>query len=47
MNKSRIAVVDGGPGGLFTTYLLEEFCGDLCQVTLFGSRQGRGRRDTR
>ena len=42
MKKSRIAVVGGGPGGLFTSYLLKEFCGDLCQVTLFeaGPRLG-------
>ena len=42
MKKSRIAVVGGGPGGLFTSYLLEEFCGDLCEVTLFeaGPRLG-------
>ena len=42
MKKSRIAVVGGGPGGLFTSYLLNEFCGDLCQVTLFeaGPRLG-------
>ena len=42
MKKSRIAVVGGGPGGPFTSYLLEEFCGDLCQVTLFeaGPRLG-------
>ena len=42
MKKSRIAVVGGGPGGLFTSYLLDEFCGDLCHVTLFeaGPRLG-------
>jgi protoporphyrinogen oxidase len=42
MKKSRIAVVGGGPGGLFTSYFLNEFCGDLCQVTLFeaGPRLG-------
>lgn len=42
MRKARIAVVGGGPGGLFTSYLLEEFCGDLCEVTLFeaGARLG-------
>ena len=42
MKKFRIAVVGGGPGGLFTSYLLNEFCGDLCQVTLFeaGPRLG-------
>jgi protoporphyrinogen oxidase/SAM-dependent methyltransferase len=32
---SRIAIVGGGPGGLFTAYLLQEYCADLCQVTLF------------
>lgn len=38
----RIAVVGGGPGGLFAVSLLEEFCGDLCHVTLFeaGPRLG-------
>jgi monoamine oxidase/SAM-dependent methyltransferase len=42
MRKSRIAVVGGGPGGLFTSYLLNEFCSDLCQVTIFeaGPRLG-------
>src|SRR4051794_23469920 len=42
MTKSRIAVVGGGPGGLFTAYLLNEFCGDLCEVVLFeaGPRLG-------
>src|SRR5262249_24624935 len=42
MERSRIAVVGGGPGGLFTAYLLNEFCGDLCRVTLFeaGPRPG-------
>jgi monoamine oxidase/SAM-dependent methyltransferase len=35
MTKARIAVVGGGPGGLFTVQLLEEFCADLCEVTLF------------
>ena len=32
---TRIAVVGGGPGGLLTTSLLEEFCSELCTVTLF------------
>jgi monoamine oxidase/SAM-dependent methyltransferase len=32
---TRIAIVGGGPGGLFTAQMLEEFCGDLCEVTLF------------
>ena len=42
MNKSRIAVVGGGPGGLFASYLLSEYCGDLCKVSLFeaGPRLG-------
>jgi monoamine oxidase/SAM-dependent methyltransferase len=42
LKKSRIAVVGGGPGGLFTAYLLNEFCGDLCEVTVFeaGPRLG-------
>ena len=42
MKTSRIAVVGGGPGGLFTSYLLDEFCGELCRVTLFeaGPRLG-------
>jgi monoamine oxidase/SAM-dependent methyltransferase len=39
---TRIAIVGGGPGGLFTAYLLERYCSDLCQVTLFeaGPRLG-------
>jgi monoamine oxidase/SAM-dependent methyltransferase len=38
----RIGIVGGGPGGLFTAYLLQEFCSDLCEVTLFeaGPRLG-------
>jgi SAM-dependent methyltransferase len=42
METSRIAVIGGGPVGLFTSYLLNEFCGDLCRVTLFeaGPRLG-------
>ena len=39
---TRIAIVGGGPGGLFTAHLLEEFCADLCEATLFeaGPRLG-------
>lgn len=39
---TRIAIVGGGPGGLFATQLLEEYCADLCDITLFeaGSRLG-------
>src|SRR5262245_36817103 len=39
---TRIAIVGGGPGGLLTAYLLEEFCNDLCELTLFeaGPRLG-------
>jgi SAM-dependent methyltransferase len=39
---TRIAIVGGGPGGLFTAKKLENFCADLCEVTLFeaGSRLG-------
>ena len=32
---TKIAIVGGGPGGLFAAQLLEEFCADLCDVTLF------------
>lgn len=39
---TRIAIVGGGPGGLLTAYLLEQFCADLCEITLFeaGPRLG-------
>jgi monoamine oxidase/SAM-dependent methyltransferase len=39
---TRIAIVGGGPGGLLSASLLEEFCSDLCDVTLFeaGPRLG-------
>jgi monoamine oxidase/SAM-dependent methyltransferase len=39
---TRIAIVGGGPGGLLTTYLLEEYCSGLCETTLFeaGPRLG-------
>src|SRR5262245_55773210 len=38
----RIAIVGGGPGGLFSAYLLKEYCSDLCEFTLFeaGPRLG-------
>lgn len=32
---TRIAIVGGGPGGLFTAHLLEAYCAGLCDVTLF------------
>jgi SAM-dependent methyltransferase/predicted NAD/FAD-dependent oxidoreductase len=32
---TRIAIVGGGPGGLFSAYLLQEHCADLCDLTLF------------
>src|SRR3954470_20667538 len=39
---TRIAIVGGGPGGLLTAYLLQEYCSELCEVTLFeaGPRLG-------
>jgi len=39
---TRIAIVGGGPGGLFAAHLLEEHCAGLCDVTLFeaGPRLG-------
>jgi monoamine oxidase/SAM-dependent methyltransferase len=39
---ARVAIVGGGLGGLLTASLLEEFCADLCGVTLFeaGPRLG-------
>jgi monoamine oxidase/SAM-dependent methyltransferase len=32
---TRIAIVGGGPGGLLTAYLLEQYCADLCELTVF------------
>jgi ubiquinone/menaquinone biosynthesis C-methylase UbiE/predicted NAD/FAD-dependent oxidoreductase len=32
---TRIGIVGAGPGGLFATHLLEEYCGELCDITLF------------
>lgn len=31
----RVAIVGGGPGGLFTAQILAEKCGGLCQATIF------------
>lgn len=31
----RVAIVGGGPGGLFTAQILADKCGDLCQATIF------------
>jgi monoamine oxidase/SAM-dependent methyltransferase len=30
----NVAVVGGGPGGLFASHILETTCGDLCKVTI-------------
>jgi len=32
---TRVAIVGGGPGGLFTNYLLDRFCDGLFTATLF------------
>lgn len=32
---TRIAIIGGGPGGLFTNYLLDKFCEGLFQATIF------------
>ena len=31
----QVAIVGGGPGGLFTARILAETCGDLCETTIF------------
>ncbi|HEY0568664.1 MAG TPA: FAD-dependent oxidoreductase, partial [Xanthobacteraceae bacterium] len=31
----HVAIVGGGPGGLFTARILAETCGDLCNTTIF------------
>jgi monoamine oxidase len=39
---TKIAIVGGGPGGLFAAKLLEDYCPGLCDITLFeaGPRLG-------
>ena len=32
---TSVAIVGGGPGGLFAAYLLGQYCSDLCSITLF------------
>ena len=31
----QVAIVGGGPGGLFTARILADTCGDLCNTTIF------------
>ncbi|KAB2854850.1 MAG: hypothetical protein F9K41_10335, partial [Sphingopyxis terrae] len=33
--KTRVAIVGGGPGGLFVARHLEAKAGDACQITIF------------
>src|ERR1700682_3480270 len=33
--KTRIAIVGGGPGGLLTAYLLEQRAPSACEITIF------------
>src|SRR4026207_792596 len=33
----NIAIVGGGPGGLFTAHILEKTCAGLCKATIFGA----------
>src|SRR5262249_34406002 len=41
---TNIAIVGGGPGGLFSAFLLQEYCADLCRVTLFEAGPPLGRK---
>ena len=38
----QVAIVGGGPGGLFTARLLAESCGDLCRTTIFEGQDRLG-----
>lgn len=35
LNKKRIAIIGGGPGGLMVAYRLEKRAGFPCKITLF------------
>lgn len=41
-DKTRVAIIGGGPGGLFTAWHLEAKTGDACEISIFESSERVG-----
>ena len=41
-SKPRVAIVGGGPGGLFSALHLEAKTGDACEITIFEANERAG-----